>query len=479
MIEREKALLPITQPIIERIHKIRNLNITNYDLNHSILVKRYEERETLFRLRNNRTGLIAEGMRMKQVDLSMSETLTDSDQSDDERQEIRKLHAKLPQILQEDLRAWSAVRRELRVLQEKKRANDTILARLYQKNQRRREMIQQYYDTGVMNTDYVTESETEDIEDNRHTRRRRVFVRKCPQEDCKGFLNQQWVCGLCQSRVCSKCHETKVEGEGEHTCNPESIATAEMLAKDTKSCPQCGVQIHKIDGCNMMFCTQCHTAFCWRTGEIIKNERVHNPHYYEWLRQNSRDGTIPREQGDNPCDAQGHITMRTLRTKLQGCNLLSYDLEDLLWNIHRIHVHIELVEIPRLANVFTNNTDLRVRYMLNEYTETMWKHEMYKRKKRAEKSTAIRQVYEMIHTVIIEEFRKILESDPLLFPHILEAITTFENLRIYANAQFLEISKLYQCKTPLIQESTWNISSQRADTRVRRRQFHTTSVADT
>jgi hypothetical protein len=32
-----------------------------------------------------------------------------------------------------------------------------------------------------------------------------------------------------------------------------------------------------------MWCTQCHTAFSWRTG--AEETRVHNPHFYEWMRR--------------------------------------------------------------------------------------------------------------------------------------------------------------------------------------------------
>ena len=42
--------------------------------------------------------------------------------------------------------------------------------------------------------------------------------------------------------------------------------------------------ISKIDGCNQMWCTQCHVAFDWKTGAIQNS--VHNPHYFEWLRKN-------------------------------------------------------------------------------------------------------------------------------------------------------------------------------------------------
>jgi hypothetical protein len=163
------------------------------------------------------------------------------------------------------------------------------------------------------------------------------FVRKCPMEDCRGFLSSAWKCGLCQTHVCSKCHEPKLEGEGTvedvqedtkevtegikqentedtkqeeeetagirprgHVCDPNNVETANLLKKDSKPCPKCACIIFKISGCDQMFCTQCHTAFSWKTG-AIETKVIHNPHYYQYLRDQSANGEIPRNPLDNPC----------------------------------------------------------------------------------------------------------------------------------------------------------------------------------
>ena len=109
---------------------------------------------------------------------------------------------------------------------------------------------------------------------------RRAFIKNCPGTDCRGFLSTQWKCGLCNTKVCSKCHTVK-DGD-EHTCNPDELATAEFLMKDTKPCPTCATAIHKIMGCDQMFCIVCHTAFDYKTNRIVHGN-IHNPHYFEWL----------------------------------------------------------------------------------------------------------------------------------------------------------------------------------------------------
>jgi hypothetical protein len=79
---------------------------------------------------------------------------------------------------------------------------------------------------------------------------RSAFVRACPDESCRGFLSTQWKCGICEKWTCPDCHIIKgYTRDADHTCNPDDVATAQLLAADTKPCPQCGTGIFKIDGC--------------------------------------------------------------------------------------------------------------------------------------------------------------------------------------------------------------------------------------
>ena len=59
---------------------------------------------------------------------------------------------------------------------------------------------------------------------------KKQFTRACPA-DCRGFLSTAWVCGLCSTHVCSKCHEIKdsktvAKGGKPHTCLKENVETA-------------------------------------------------------------------------------------------------------------------------------------------------------------------------------------------------------------------------------------------------------------
>ena len=136
------------------------------------------------------------------------------------------------------------------------------------------------------------------------------YVKSCQQEECKGFLNEEYKCGICNFYTCSKCNiVTGTDIHGKHECDPDDVKTTELLNADTKPCPTCGMGIFKIDGCDQMWCTQCKTAFSFITGTI--ETTIHNPHYYEWMRKEGR--TIPRATGDNVCGEEDTINYRIIR----------------------------------------------------------------------------------------------------------------------------------------------------------------------
>lgn len=127
-------------------------------------------------------------------------------------------------------------------------------------------------------------------------------IRHCVRENCNGFLDDDFKCGSCSSVICPDCFEVKND---DHICNEDTKKSIMIMNKETKNCPKCLFSISKIDGCDQMFCTICHTAFSWKTG-IVENGRIHNPHYYEYRRKISANGEIPREEGDEPCGNAVH-----------------------------------------------------------------------------------------------------------------------------------------------------------------------------
>jgi hypothetical protein len=78
----------------------------------------------------------------------------------------------------------------------------------------------------------------------------RKFIRKCPINNCRGFLSTRWKCGTCDAFICNKCNEPKDEDAANpHVCDPANVASMELLNKDTKPCPECATMIYRIEGC--------------------------------------------------------------------------------------------------------------------------------------------------------------------------------------------------------------------------------------
>lgn len=225
---------------------------------------------------------------------------------------------------------------------------------------------------------------------------RRVFVRACPSADCRGFLSQAWKCGMCDNWTCPDCHEVKgKDKDGEHVCDPNSVETAKMLAKDSRPCPKCASIIFKIDGCDQMYCTQCHTAFSWRTGRV-ETGTIHNPHYYEYQRQR---GTLARNPGDVPCG--GFPSWHIIANKCPRTHLVWRKIA----NAHRTHAHCQYMIIPRYTTGIQDNRDMRIKFMIGDVNEDEFKKKIQQREKARQRKTEISQVLDMYMTVLNDLFQ--------------------------------------------------------------------------
>ena len=148
---------------------------------------------------------------------------------------------------------------------------------------------------------------------------RRKYIRKCPQNDCQGFLSSQLKCNLCCNWVCGECREIKgKERDSEHTCNPDILESVNVMNQDSKPCPSCASLIYKIEGCNQMFCTECNTAFNWSTLRI-ETAAMHKPHYFEWQRRINSNQQVDRNPGEVICGRElDHHFVRVIKDKYVG-----------------------------------------------------------------------------------------------------------------------------------------------------------------
>jgi hypothetical protein len=54
--------------------------------------------------------------------------------------------------------------------------------------------------------------------------------------------------------------------------------------------------VQKSQGCNHMFCTMCHTGFCYQTGKLLKDSEQTNTLFTEWLDGQGNKGDKHRDR---------------------------------------------------------------------------------------------------------------------------------------------------------------------------------------
>lgn len=270
---------------------------------------------------------------------------------------------------------------------------------------------------------------------------RRSFVRACPYQDCKGFLSTAWKCGMCDNWTCPDCHEVKgKDREADHTCDPNNVETAKLLAKDSRNCPKCAAMIFKIDGCDQMYCTQCHTAFSWRTGRVELGA-IHNPHYYEFQR---RQGTLARNPGDAPCGGFPEWHQVTARCPRSNVHHLRFAAA------HRTWGHCRWVLVPRYTTqANADNRDLRIKFMIGDINEDEFKKKIQQKEKARQRKTEIRQVLDMYLDVLSDLFQGFVNEG-----RCSELSESLNALRDHLATTMESVSKRYTyCATPRLSEN--------------------------
>lgn len=276
----------------------------------------------------------------------------------------------------------------------------------------------------------------------------KTFVRKCPNGECRGFLSTQWKCGLCEIWCCPDCHEIKgFTKECNHTCKQENLETAKLLAMDSKPCPKCGVIICKSEGCDQMWCTQCHTAFSWRSGRI--ETTIHNPHYYDWLRKNG-NGHMDRNPLDIQCGREIDNEFIFHIVELKLCK----DVEKKLLEITRQIMHTRIVYLPRFTqDNLLDNQSLRIKFLTNEISEDRFKFLLQKREKASAKKHEISNVLGMyvscstdIMYRLYNEYAQATNKKKITIQSFQKYEKEHLNLKNYANQCLTSIGNVYNSK---------------------------------
>ena len=256
-----------------------------------------------------------------------------------------------------------------------------------------------------------------------------TFVGKCPKAECMGFVDLEYTCGLCKVEVCKECMEPKAATHAAHACNPDTVLNVKAMRKEAKPCPKCAAMISKIDGCDQMWCTQCHTAFSWRTGE--EETLVHNPHFYEWMRRTGQQmapGAVRVGGGaggagaalapaPNPACGFPAVWTRFAQSVAaaypQNCPEELNAIQQVSGHIERSSLAIvrEKIRQNEAINFYIGHEEkkrmLRVQWLAKKITEEKWMNELCCMDRERKRTHALRDIYEMyIQAVmgIMEQF---------------------------------------------------------------------------
>jgi hypothetical protein len=281
----------------------------------------------------------------------------------------------------------------------------------------------------------------------------------CPAENCRGFVSRaKHQCGVCDQKVCGKCL-VPTKPEEEHTCQESDVQSAEMVLKTSKPCPKCAARIHKIEGCDQMWCTQCNTPFSWRTGEAIVGGVIHNPHYYEWLR-NHRPAANHEEPALNNCE--GLPEAFHVNRHIEFVFYREYNFTRFVREVHRKCVHYQQVEQRAVRNnqdpkiAFQKNLDIRMRWLSHEMTDKQFETTLHRRYKQDLVNQRVNQVYELMVTLCSDVFHRILREDENSEGVRNRYTSEFKEIFEYANSRFEVLEKIYKNKMPRVHlEDAW------------------------
>ena len=273
-------------------------------------------------------------------------------------------------------------------------------------------------------------------------------VMNCFKPECKGFLGEDYVCGLCHMKACKDCHEEL--DDNEHSCKQENIDSVIIIRDETKPCPTCKARVFKTEGCDQMFCVKCHTAFSWDTG-VIERGRIHNPHYFEWLR--SKRQQLPREIGDVPCG--GLPSWFSIRRHLETLNI-HFTIITYLNAVYAMTEYIQNKEIAKYPIIEGREDELNliaIKYMADILPENQWKNRLFQIEKTKEVNTERRLVLDMMLAVLIDLFGDLLTMNDV--SQVNEKIVEFDELRKYFNMSINNIRKRFDLYNFKMIDTTW------------------------
>jgi ribosomal protein S27AE len=245
-----------------------------------------------------------------------------------------------------------------------------------------------------------------------------------------------------------------IQPDQDHECNKDDVETANLLKKDTKPCPTCSTGIFKIDGCDQMWCTQCHTAFSWKTGRI--ENAIHNPHYFEWVRKNGQQANFG--QDNYICGQElNHQVWNHIRRKINMFEMsvpknIDLQIEYIIRNL--LHFKYSELRRYRITADHEDNTELRIKYLRNLITNEEFAKKIQQSNKSYEKKKELNQILSLFERVSSEIILRLaqntdqwinqeIQNKNIVLEHLNQTIAEINGIIQYTNQALTELSQTY------------------------------------
>lgn len=262
-------------------------------------------------------------------------------------------------------------------------------------------------------------------------------MQKCMSNDCDGYLDSEWKCTKCSKTTCKHCREIKEE---KHKCDKNVVETIKFAESTSKPCPKCNERIHRIYGCDQMYCPLCKVVFSYSTGEIQIGGIIHQPDAVKELRKN---GKLHRDVRDIPCGGVNHIFIS--KDKKRYPYLKFVVLKNIINTILRWCVEYEDEQLRgrnQLQNINDINSVDRLCYLKGTINKEKFKKRIYHKYKSYEKEIEDRKLKTGFYICISDMMRSLENMDEYnnISNHIEQM---FELIKNY-NSEFDKINKLYK-----------------------------------
>lgn len=264
-------------------------------------------------------------------------------------------------------------------------------------------------------------------------------LNKCMSNDCDGYLNSKWSCQKCGETTCKKCREIVKE---DHQCDPEIVKTIKLAISTSKPCPKCSERIHRIYGCDQVYCPICKIVFSYSTGVQQIGGIIHQPDAVKELRKNGR---LHRDVRDIPCGGVDYI----LHSDKNIFPFYKFNkLKKLILAIVRWAVGYEQGQLydRRAGNINELNYYDRYSYLEGKMTKEEFKRKIYISYKRYEKNQEDRKIIAGLYICVADMLRSLegMNDYNTIYEHLCQMFILFENY----NDEFMRNYKIYNKLSP-------------------------------